>query len=385
MAKMLVRRREIAAKIESVEGTAETLAAADATFNVYSPKFNPNPTYFKRKPARSSLSKLPGIAGAKPASISFGVELKGSGTAATAPGLSKLLKACGLQEVDPWQLTIGTVSSGPFQAGERVTGGTSSAVGIVMFETADGVTTLWVLPVSGTFSGTETVTGSTSGASATTSAAAQGVAIAWRPDSDPSSIPTLTIGGYCDGVRHVIRGARGSVTFTGTRGEIVMLELEFTGVHDGTTDVSLITPSPDGTLPPTFLGVGLVLQDGYSAIFQQLSINLNNTVEERENANKSDGIESFLIGDRNPQMTVDPEMETVANHDFVGKLYAGTQGRMEFQVGTSAGNRFRVGAPATQYTALSDDERGVKAVAGLTLDLVSIDDAGDDELVILQF
>jgi len=384
MGKRLTRLREIAAKIESVEGTAETLAAADSTFNVYDPKFNPNVPYYQRNPARSSFTKYPGVPGPKAGAITFGVEMKGSGTASTAPGFSKLLKACGFAEVDPWKLTIGTITSGPFQAGERVTQATSGAIGIVMFETADGTTTLWLLPVSGTFDNVNDLTGGTSGASATPSAASQGVAIAWRPDSDRDTVPSLTIGGYFDGKRHVIRGARGTVTFAGTRGEIVMMQFEFTGVYDATTDVSLISPSPDSPIPPSFLDVSLVLQGGYSAVFQALSIAMNSEVSERENANNADGIESFLLAGRNPQMTIDPEQALVATHDFYGILRAGTTGRMEFQYGSTSGNRFRFGAPSTQYTGLSDDDRGGKAVAGVTVDLVGIDDAGEDELVILQ-
>jgi hypothetical protein len=51
-----------------------------------------------RDNAESSLSPFAQIAGARKATMEFDVELKGSGTAGTAPALGKLLKGCGFGE-----------------------------------------------------------------------------------------------------------------------------------------------------------------------------------------------------------------------------------------------------------------------------------------------
>ena len=67
------------------------------------------------------------------------------------------------------KLSHGTVTSGPFQVGETVTGGTSSATGVVTQEVTDDY--LMVKTVSGTFQNGEVLTGDTSGATATTDAA----------------------------------------------------------------------------------------------------------------------------------------------------------------------------------------------------------------------
>ena len=61
----------------------------------------------------------------------------------------------------------GTVTSGPFQAGETITGGTSGATAKV---DAVGTGSLDVSIVSGTFQAAETITGGTSGASAAVTA-----------------------------------------------------------------------------------------------------------------------------------------------------------------------------------------------------------------------
>lgn len=94
---MLQARTQLAAKIESVEGTAEDLTGADALL-VMNPSFKPNILVSERDNLSASLSRFAGVPGLRSAVMEFDVELKGSGTAGTAPALGKLLKACGFGE-----------------------------------------------------------------------------------------------------------------------------------------------------------------------------------------------------------------------------------------------------------------------------------------------
>ena len=87
---MLTRKRQLAAKIEAVEGTAETLAAADAKLLVYDPKVSFDVAMFERNPARPSFSNIGKTPGKRTGGISYRLELRGSGTAATVPEWGKL-------------------------------------------------------------------------------------------------------------------------------------------------------------------------------------------------------------------------------------------------------------------------------------------------------
>lgn len=98
MAEFRTRRRVLAAKIESVVGTPETLAGADANFLIYDAKFDPVIELFNRNPNRQTLSPLPGVPGVQMGQMTGKVEVKGSGTAGTAPAIGKLLRACGMTE-----------------------------------------------------------------------------------------------------------------------------------------------------------------------------------------------------------------------------------------------------------------------------------------------
>jgi len=99
MGRILSNRSIIAAKIEAVEGTSETLAGADANVQIMEPaKFEPNISMFDRQLLDVSYSSFKQIPGTRLATISFKCENKGSGTAGTAPAIGKLLKACGFLE-----------------------------------------------------------------------------------------------------------------------------------------------------------------------------------------------------------------------------------------------------------------------------------------------
>lgn len=380
--RMLTRRRQVAAKVETTEGAWNAPGAADAGFLAYDPKVRPSIPLFRRKPARSTLTSFPGVPGVQTKGFTFGADLVGSGVAATPPAFGTLLKGCGMKQLDPWKLTIGAITGGPFLAGERVTQATSGAVGIAVRRTATGTATFWLLPVSGTFNGTNVVTGATSGATATPSAAVQGVAVAYTFDSSPTS-PSLSIAGYFDGILYSALGARGNVTFAFQAGQPGRINLEYNGVLRDTSDAALLTGISYPTkVPPTFLGVSLKLNN-VAIPFQAVSISARNQISERPDAGASPGVLSYLITDREPQLTIDPESTIKADFDFIGLMKAATRFPVEFELVDVAGNTFFFGAPAAQISALSDDDRSGLAVLGTTLDLVGLDDNGDDELVIL--
>ncbi len=96
-APFLKRKNQLAAKIESVPGTKETLAAADVVL-ISEAKFDPDIAMKERNILRATLSPMISIAGARMAKMSYACELVGSGTPGTAPYWGKLMKACGFEE-----------------------------------------------------------------------------------------------------------------------------------------------------------------------------------------------------------------------------------------------------------------------------------------------
>src|SRR3990172_2586800 len=91
---------QIAGKVESVSGTAETLAAAEATILAYNPVLDFEIEQFKRNPVVKHMSRFASEPGARKASMSFKAELMGplSGAKGVTLAITPYLRACGLSE-----------------------------------------------------------------------------------------------------------------------------------------------------------------------------------------------------------------------------------------------------------------------------------------------
>jgi hypothetical protein len=95
------KTRVVAFKLEAVEGTPETLTAADAGILVSNVKWTPDIKMLKRDIMLPTLSKLQDIPGMSLAKVSFRAELigcDGAFAAGNLPQLSPYLRACGFAE-----------------------------------------------------------------------------------------------------------------------------------------------------------------------------------------------------------------------------------------------------------------------------------------------
>jgi hypothetical protein len=100
MGNLRVSNDVVFVKIETTYGTDSVpVAGTNAVFTMAAPQFAPEGLRMNERPGvRASLGELQRIYGGSLAKISFPVELKGSGTAGTAPEIGSLLRACAMGE-----------------------------------------------------------------------------------------------------------------------------------------------------------------------------------------------------------------------------------------------------------------------------------------------
>jgi len=379
---MLIRKRQLAAKIEAVEGTAETLLAADAGILVnFSPKASYDPQMYQRDPVRASLTKMGKLAGKRSAGIDFSIELKGSGSVTVEPEWLRLIRACGFASNALKKITIGAITTGPYLHGETITGETSGATGRVVLKTVNGTTTLYFIALSGTLETGEVITGGTSGATATASADPTSAGFEIKPVS--SSVVSLTMGLFEDGIRKVLKGCRGTVKFNFKIGEPATLDFSFKGVEAGVADVPMFTGvSFDNTVPPVLLNAVMAC-DGVSLNIGEMEINVSNTLASKDKIDDAKGILSFMITGRDMQGSFNPEMVPVATHDFFSKWFSNTPMVVDLAYGETEGNKFRFYAPGIIYNKIDDGDRDGLQLAQTSFDLTGSMEPGDDELAIL--
>lgn len=382
MGNLLTRKAQIAVKVETTEGTAVTLGASSAGMLVYDPVFTPGFERFVRNPARAKLTPLGGIIGKRTATISFKTELKGSGSTSTVPAWSNAVRACGFTYTTISSMTVSGLT-GSLVPGDTITGSSSGATARVVGEWDGGATSIRLVPLTSTpFESGDVITGAAGGTCSFSAVAVAGQGFEYRPVS--SNVPSVTVGLFMDGLKKTIRGARGTMTIEGTVGEPVMLNFTFSGVYDNVVDAALLTGVDyEDNDPVAFLNVDAIIGD-LAACFASANIDVANSVVERECANNASGVISYFITERAPTLSLDPEMELVATHDFYGRLLAQTNARFYFELpGSTVGTKVGVAAPRGQYTNVGEGDRNGLAVADLEVALVSASvDTGDDELQI---
>lgn len=91
---IIKQRSQLAAKIETVSGTAETLTATEAAFNVFDLQMQANIS-MQERPGNGSFSFLPAISDMRQATVSFKTEIYGTGTGTVPAWASTFLPACG--------------------------------------------------------------------------------------------------------------------------------------------------------------------------------------------------------------------------------------------------------------------------------------------------
>jgi len=332
--------RKIRFREESVEGTYFSPGAENFYCETTEPTFTITSSTKERNPTRGSITQVPLIAPGTAATtvgstapsamveFSFSVELNGSGTAATPPRWSTLLKACGFQAADGLAasggaavngnklykanltaaLTNGGVEGPPtfllhkenvststtgtpaYVAGQqvgRIIGDTGYDDGVYLIATGASV------PPTGT-SGDELI-GEISGNYGELSAdvvAASGVAwwttsgiqlgateaaspfwggsLSMEFEAGPS-----TVGVSGDRLGIQASGCRGNVEFVFVAGDRVLMNFTFMGrLHSVTAAVAphLRSTAEGRPIPPAFVGVSMGIQDSSAGASDAVSV-----------------------------------------------------------------------------------------------------------------
>lgn len=315
---MQTKRRVLAAKIETTEGTPETLTTDDTGLLITEPSYAPDISMLPRNVLLASFSKLPDLTGQQLSKLSFKAEVIGRGVAyaaATLPRLDPYLRACGL---------VPTVDE------------TVSAEKVSYQRASDNIPSLTLAFL----------------------------------DADDE-------GGA---VIKKIAGARGNVKFTGEVGGPLYAAFEFTGAYQAVTAGEQLAANIDSVLPPQLLSAAFSV-GGYAPALQSFEIDMGNTLAGRPDMNAASGYRSFMITDGDTRGSFDPEMVKVATKDYYGDWVSGLSGALQIGAfGPAQYNRVQLTAPKLRTTNVQEGEREGQMTLDVSFQLAM--DTGDDEFVL---
>lgn len=306
----LTRKKFLLAKIEATEGTDSSPVGGSNAIQISSLEITPIEADNVQAGAFQGFignSTRGTIVANKRVSVSFDVELAGSGSAGTAPAYDPLLKACGL--------SVTTVAN----------------------------TSNTYAPVS-------------------------------------SSFDSATLYCFYDGTRHVITGARGTVSFNYTAGQFAVMSFQFTGVYNDPDSTAL-----SGTFTVANQAAALEVNDTNmttSTFFGETSqriesfdFALNNNLIYKETASSKQA----LIVDRAPGGTAVIEAPARSTTDYFEDTRGTATASTSLVLGATAGNIVTLTLAQTDVTGISyGDTNGVISLSMPYLALPTT--AGNNEL-----
>ncbi len=322
---LLIEKRTMGVKMEATpytgesNGTSTILTAADYNFPAEKIEYDPEIEQHILAVARGDFSKVPSITGKKKITFKCQVPAAWSGTAATAPSYNKLLQACGLvQASTATQVTLTTSATV-----------TRVPITIEVQERGEG-------------------------------AAANGMVV---------------VGKGCMGkVKAIIAKI----------GEPMKYDLEFEGAFVGIFDrasATMITPTGfDTPQAEAVLSATISMFDEVMKC-EKVEIDVGNTVSLYTDPSQASGYEGAHITNRDPKITVDPDLDSLSNRGNYARLTAGTTGAFVLTIGS----HLRVDCPAVQIV------KGYKPGAreGHVVNNIELacrrGTSGNDELVITHF
>jgi hypothetical protein len=198
------------------------------------------------------------------------------------------------------------------------------------------------------------------------------------PVSDFADQQTLTIGVYENGIIKVLKGAMGSVDFTGENGKPGTFNFTFSGIWNGVTDGSMLA-LPSIVTPPRFASATVTV-GGKTPKASKFSFSLGNSIQFREDITQDSGYVCAYINDRSMTGSIDPEADLVANWDVYGIMLADTEAALSCSWGPT-GNKITISAPHTQITKVTEADRNGLVTHELDVQF-NATSAGNDELTI---
>lgn len=303
---MFTKKTTLYTKIETTSGTDATPAVTDGVL-AFDVDLSVKAEMKERPSGNADRSFYPNIRGKTLVELKFWIELKGSGTAGTAPKWAPLLKAC-----------------------DRL-------------ETTNASTNCIYTPALVS--------------------------------------QTCSIYVNIDGILHKLVGCAGDCEIDLTSGEIARLNFTFSGVYALPTDSVAAAVTPDTTTGLIVKGTTTTF-GSYAAIIEKILLKFGNSVVQRPSINVTEGILSFIVGDRNPSgiMTCEAVLRATTNADFWSYFDTGATKALSLVLGATAGNIVTIVAPVCKLSAPKYGDR--EGLRTFDIEFQMARSAGNDEMTI---
>ena len=172
-----------------------------------------------------------------------------------------------------------------------------------------------------------------------------GNTVTYAPVTTPSDSVTLFVN--YDGIRHIVKGCRGTFSINCEVNSIPRISFSLTGLFTAPTDDALPSVTVSNQATPLIFKNGSTSNFaifGFAAALQSWNLDFNNEVIYRELVG---GTKEVLITDRRPSGTAVIENPALSAHNFFTDYTGTSTGTNTWLHGTAAGNKVTVSCPQT--------------------------------------
>lgn len=285
------------------------------------------------------------------------VLLRGSGTAATAPDVAPLLRACSLGATVTSAAITGTAQAGSTQhirlaAGAsavnnaytgmpiRITGGTGSGQVRVIYSYNGSTKDAYVTPAFST-------------APDATSTYSIDANVMYRPASQEEQATIYYYQHHQDGANSKLlklTGCAGTADLELGVRDIPRWRFDMRATLNSPSDVSRpSSPTYDNIMPPPLVGAAVHLNDTQIAL-GRLMISLNADAQMLEDPNQEYGYAMPQVVQRRISLTINLPQQAESVLNALASWSGGTSHRIAARWGANAGNRFALVVPEARFT-----------------------------------
>lgn len=208
-----------------------------------------------------------------------------------------------------------------------------------------------------------------------------GSSVVYLPSSNNQKSLTLYIYDFDDAsaVLHKILGCVGSLSLKLVAGNIAVLTASLKGLYSVPTDVAFPgTPTYETSTPPLIESAAFAINAISSLVVKEVSIDMANEIVQRDDVSSSNGIKGFQVAGRKPKGQFNPEATLIGTYNPYTDWNASTPRALTIQIGSVAGNKILITAPAVVLDEVKDADQS--GVLGKDLPITLGQSTGNDEL-----
>lgn len=187
-----------------------------------------------------------------------------------------------------------------------------------------------------------------------------------------------------DGIRHIVTGARGTLSISLNANQIPVYNFTMTGQYNAPTDTASPTLTFQNQADPEIFNdtntTAFTLYSATNLALQSAEIDLGNEVVYRELVNST---KEVLITNRAATANFVIETPTLATKDFFALAVAGTSGNLSIVHGSTAGNIITLASPTGGLSLGNPTYSEDQGIVMLNLPTTMVpSDSGNDEITL---